>query len=81
MNASKKSWRRLVLRFIAIYLGVGFSISFAENLWGAATDGLSAFFLTGSLKDDALLLFWWFIVPALIWPYDLYWAIYHKVFR
>ena len=80
MNASKKSWRRLVLRFIAIYLGVGFSISFAENLWGAATGGLSAFFLTGSLKDDALLLFWWFIVPALIWPYDLYWAIYHKVF-
>ena len=38
-------------------------------------------FLTGSLKDDALLLFWWFIVPALIWPYDLYLAIYHKVFR
>jgi len=44
MNASKKSWRRLVLRFIAIYLGVGFSISFAENSWGAATGGLSAFF-------------------------------------
>src|SRR5438309_17552 len=33
------------------------------------------------VRDDALLLFWWFIVPALIWPYDLYWAIYHKVFR
>ncbi|PYK06895.1 MAG: hypothetical protein DME67_01745 [Verrucomicrobia bacterium] len=32
MNASKKSWRRLVLGFIAIYLGIGLSISFAENL-------------------------------------------------
>jgi hypothetical protein len=77
----KRSWRRLVLHCIAIYLGIGFSISFAENFWGALTGGLSAFVWTGSLKDNAILLFWWFVCPAIIWPYDLYWALYWKVFR
>jgi hypothetical protein len=81
MGVRKEPWRRLVLRFIAIYLGIGFSISFVENLWGAATGGLSAFFWTGSLKNNAILLFWWFIYPAIIWPYDAYWTLYWKVFR
>ncbi len=31
--AGKRRWQRLVLHFIAIYLGIGFSISFLENLW------------------------------------------------
>ena len=77
----KKNWRRLVLHIVAIYLGIGFSISFAENVWGAATGGLTAFVWTGSLKTNALLLFWWFIVPAITWPYELYWTLYWKVFR
>ena len=47
-SAKKRSWRRLVLCFITIYLGIGFSISFVENLWGTA-------------KGNAILLFWWFI--------------------
>ena len=60
-SAKKRSWRRLVLCFITIYLGIGFSISFVENLWGTATGGLTAFAWTGSLKGNAILLFWWFI--------------------
>ena len=64
-GARKTPWRRLVLRFIAIYLGIGFSISFAENLRGAFTGRPSGFFLTGSLKDDAILVFWFFIYPAI----------------
>jgi hypothetical protein len=77
--ARKKSWRRSALRFIAIYLGIGFSISFVENFWGAATGNLSAFVWTGSWKNNAILLFWWFIVPAIMWPIDVYWALYHKL--
>jgi hypothetical protein len=80
-DAMSKPRRRVVFRFMAIYLGIGFSISFAENLYGAVTGGLTAFAWTGSLKDNAILLFWWFIYPAMIWPYDLYWALYWKMLR
>ena len=82
MNAIplKKPWRHFVFRIVAIYLGIGFCISFAENLWGIVTGGLSAFVWAGSLKNSALLLFSWLIVPALTWPYDLGWALYWKVF-
>ncbi|HXO92540.1 MAG TPA: hypothetical protein VN825_00305 [Candidatus Acidoferrum sp.] len=79
-SGKKRRWRYLVLRLIAIYLGIGLAISCAGNLWGATTGGVSAFVWTGSLKGNAILLFWWFIVPAITWPYDLYWALYHKVF-
>ncbi|OLA98146.1 MAG: hypothetical protein AUH19_01430 [Verrucomicrobia bacterium 13_2_20CM_55_10] len=75
--ARKRRWQRLVLRFIAIYLGIGFSISFLENFSAAATGGLSAFVWTGSLKGNAVLLFWWFIIPAITWPVDVSWALYH----
>jgi|GEM_PF-2160215 len=81
MAMKERSWRRIVLRFISIYLGIGFLISFAQNLWGLATGGLTAFVWTGSLGGNAILLFWWFIFPAIIWPYDLYWGLYWKVFR
>jgi len=30
---------------------------------------LTAFFWTGSLKENLIILFWWFIFPALSWPY------------
>jgi len=79
-HCSRVCARRSIIRLIAIYLGIGFSISFAENVWGAATGGLSAFVWTSSLKTNAVLLFWWFIIPALTWPIDLYWTRYHKLF-
>jgi hypothetical protein len=32
------------------------------------------------VKNNAILLFWWFFIPALTWPIDLYWTLYHKIF-
>lgn len=64
------------LRLPIAYLFVGFAISLYENIFGE----LTAFAWTGSIKGNLLLLFWWFIVPALIWPWDLFWALYHRLF-
>jgi hypothetical protein len=75
-----RSWRRVVFRCLVVYLAVGLSMSFAQNLYGAVTGGLTAFAWTGSLKHNAILFLWWFIVPAIIWPYELYWTLYWKVF-
>lgn len=50
------------------YLCIGFSISIYQNIFGA----LTVFAWTGSIKDNIILLFWWFIVPALMWPWDLF---------
>jgi hypothetical protein len=73
------SWRRGVTYLVLIYLAIGFLVSFVENIWGVIKGGPSAFIWTGSLAENAILLFWWFIIPALTWPIDLYWMIYHKV--
>jgi hypothetical protein len=73
------SWRRRVTYLVLIYLAIGFIVSFVENVWGAIKGGPSAFIWTGSLAENAILLFWWFIIPALTWPIDLYWIIYHRV--
>jgi hypothetical protein len=56
------------------YLCIGFAISFYQNLFGE----LTAFAWTGSVKENLVLLFWWFIVPAFIWPWDLFWALFHS---
>ena len=69
--------RRLVLS----YLIVGAVISVIQNVWGAVTGGPTALVWTGSLVGNAQLLWWWLIVPALIFPLDLYWAVYHSVGR
>jgi hypothetical protein len=67
----------LIIRQATIgYLGIGFSISIYQNIFGA----LTAFAWTGSIKDNIILLFWWFIVPALMWPWDLFWALFHRLF-
>ncbi len=34
-----------------------------------------------SLAGNAKLLWWWLILPALTWPADLYWTVYHAVGR
>ena len=79
-GAMGKGWRRFVLQFIAVYLGLGFFLSLGTNVWGAAKGGPSAFVWTGSVKGNAVLLFWCFIIPAITWPIDLYWPLYHKLF-
>ncbi len=67
----------LTIKRLAIgYLCIGFAISLYQNIFGA----LTAFAWTGSIKDGFILLFWWFIVPALIWPWDLFWTLFHRFF-
>ncbi len=63
-----------IQRLVIGYLCIGFAISLYQNFF----DDLTAFSWTGSFKGNLLLLFWWFIVPALIWPWDLFWALFHR---
>jgi len=58
------------------YLCIGFSISMYQNISGA----LTALAWTGTIKGNITLLFWWLIVPALIWPWDLFWTLFHRFF-
>jgi hypothetical protein len=64
------------MRLAIGYLGIGFAISLYQNIFGE----LTAFAWTGSFKDNVILLFWWFIVPALIGPWDLLWSLFHRIF-
>ena len=69
--------KSLTIKHLAIgYLCTGFGISLYQNLFGE----LTAFAWTGSFKGNLLLLFWWFIVPSFIWPWDLFWGFFHRVF-
>ena len=58
------------------YLCIGFALSLYQNIFGE----LTAFTWTGSITGNLLLLFWWFIVPVLIWPWDLFWGLFHRLF-
>jgi hypothetical protein len=58
------------------YLSTGFVISLYQNLFSE----LTALAWTGSVKGNLLLLFWWFIVPSLLWPWDTFWAFFHRFF-
>ena len=67
--------KALAIKNLAIgYLCTGFGISLYQNLFGE----LTAFAWTGSVKGNLLLLFWWFIVPSVIWPWDLFWGFFHR---
>jgi hypothetical protein len=66
-------------RTLLAYAVIGLCFSVTQNLVGLVTGHLTAFVWTGSITDNAVLLFWWVVVPALTWPLDLWWAIYHKV--
>jgi hypothetical protein len=70
--------KSLILKHLAVgYLCIGFGISLYQNLFGE----LTAFVWTGSFKGNLIVLLWWFIVPALIWPWDLLWAFFHRFFN
>lgn len=71
--------QRKITYFVKGYLVVGLVASFVENVWGAIRGGPSAFVWTGSLIDNGILFVWWFLIPILTWPVDLFWAVYHKV--
>lgn len=72
-------WRRRLTRGALIYLAIGFAISITQNLWARAAGEPTSFAWVGSWHDQAVLLFWWFLVPALTWPVDLYWTLYHRL--
>jgi hypothetical protein len=50
-----------------------------QNMAGLLTGNLSAFVWTGSFKGNAIVFFWWAVVPALTWSLDLWWTVYHEV--
>ncbi len=66
-------------KLILSYLVVGVVISTGQNLWGAIASGPTAFAWTGSLAGNFTLLWWWLVVPAVTWPLDLYWTLYHRL--
>jgi hypothetical protein len=65
-----------VKHFATAYLSAGFGISLYENLFGE----LTAFAWTDSVKGNLLLLFWWLIVPSFLWPWDVFWGLFHRLF-
>lgn len=78
-QGARPGWKRWLLRLCLAYLVVGFAFSAAQNAWAALRGGPSAFVWAGSWKGTLLLLFWWFVMPALIWPYELFWVVYHRL--
>ena len=66
-------------RAVVAYLSIGLLLSGAENIWALCTGGPTAFVWTGSVQDNAVLLFYWFLLPALTWPIDVYWTLYHTL--
>jgi len=66
---------KFITRLAIAYLCIGFTIALYQNIFGE----LTVFAWTGSLTGNLILLFWWLIVPALIWPWDLFWALFHIV--
>jgi hypothetical protein len=73
------SWRVRVAHILLCYVGVGLLISLAQNLLGLFSGNLSAFLWTGTIKGNGTLMFWWALMPALTWPQDVWWTVYHKV--
>ena len=66
---NSKSMMRVALG----YLCIGAAVSLCQNIFGA----LTVFAWTGSITGNLTLFFWWLIVPMLIWPWDLFWSLFH----
>jgi hypothetical protein len=75
----KPNKRRFIFLIILLYLLVGFLISLLQNIIGFYFGKPTAFAWTGSIKGNLITLFWWFIVPTIFWPIDVFWGIYHNI--
>lgn len=75
----KRRIKILILRGILFYLMIGFLLSLFQNIIGYYSGGPTVFAWTGSIEGNLILLFWWLIVPTIIWPIDIFWGIYHKI--
>jgi hypothetical protein len=74
-----KRWRRTSGRVLLVYLSIGLFLSCAQNVQGLVTGDPTAFAWTGSLRDNIIILFWWFLVPIVTWPIDVFWTTYHLI--
>jgi hypothetical protein len=74
-------WRRRLTRGVLIYLAIGVAISTAQNLWARTAGEPTVFVWAGSLRNQVVLLIWWYLVPVLTWPVDLFWTLYHSLRR
>jgi hypothetical protein len=72
------SWRVRAVHALLGYVGLGLLISLTQNLLGFVTGNLSGLVWTGTIKGTATVMFWWVLMPALTWPYDVWWTVYHK---
>lgn len=71
--------KRKAYQILAVYLIIGIFISTVQNIHGYLSGEPTALAWTGAIKGNLILIFWWFIVPAVIWPIDIYWSIYHVI--
>jgi len=60
--------RETFLRLTILYVAVGIATSVINNLMALTQGEPTAFAWTGSIWDNLVLFFWWFLIPALIWP-------------
>jgi hypothetical protein len=74
-----RRWRA-VRAWLAAYVAIGFVLACVANIKGLLVGAPTAFSFGGSLPGTALLWFWWFFVPALIWPALVWWTIYQWLF-
>ena len=61
-------------RAVLVYLIIGLAYASVTNLAALISDKPTAFAWAGSLTGQAILLVFWFLVPALTWPYELAWT-------
>jgi hypothetical protein len=73
-----RRWRRRLVRGAVGYLAIGFALSFVLNLRGVWAGEPTAFVWTGSVAGNLTLFFWWFLVPALLWPWYLFYLLIHR---
>jgi hypothetical protein len=71
--------QRIALRALVVYFVIGLSMSLFQNIHSYFAGGPTAFIWTGSVKGNLILAFWWFIVPSVIWPVNIFWGVYHSI--
>lgn len=73
--------KKIVRIVVTVYMLIGFSLSVFHNATAYFIGKPTAFALTGSLKGNVTLAFWWFFLPMVMWPYELFWELYNLFLR
>jgi len=69
------------LRVAKYYIVIGIIFSAEENLRGLLTAKPTAFAWTGSVLQNLTLFTWWFLWPAITWPYEVYWILHAAMMK